>query len=51
VLHEYVHYGTHQNNINEGIYDFGLGFERDAFKVTVESDNAGKIVVNFLPYF
>lgn len=51
ILHEYVHLGTTQNNISEGVYDFGLGFERDAFNVIVDDDNAGEVVVKFSPYF
>jgi hypothetical protein len=35
------------NNISEGKYDFGLGFERDAFNVIVNDDNAGTVVINF----
>jgi len=47
MLHELVHYGTGQNKINEGVYDFGYGFERDAFTMIVEDDNAGNLVVLF----
>lgn len=51
ILHEFVHYGTTHNNISEGVYDFGFGFERDAFNVIVNEKNAGKIVIEFLKYF
>lgn len=51
ILHEYVHLGTTQNNISEGIYDFGYGFERDAFNVIVDDDNAGTVVIKFSQYF
>jgi hypothetical protein len=51
ILHEFVHYGTGLNNISEGQYDFGLGFERDAFNVIVDDDNAGDVVVKFSKYF
>lgn len=51
ILHEYVHYGTTINNIDEGKYDFGLGFERDASNVYVNELNAGEIVISFDPYF
>lgn len=51
ILHEYVHLGTTQNNISEGVYDFGSGFERDAFNVIVDDDNAGTVVVKFSQYF
>lgn len=51
ILHEYVHLGTTQNNISEGVYDFGYGFERDAFNVIVDDDNAGTVVIKFSKYF
>ena len=51
ILHEYIHLGTAQNNISEGVYDFGLGFERDAFNVIVDDDNAGTVVIKFSKYF
>jgi hypothetical protein len=51
ILHEYVHLGTTQNNISEGVYDFGYGFERDAFNVIVDDDNAGSVVIKFSKYF
>lgn len=51
ILHEFVHYGTTHNNISEGVYDFGFGFERDAFNVIVNEKNAGKIVIEFQKYF
>lgn len=51
ILHEFVHLGTNQNNISEGGYDFGLGFERDAFNVIVDETNSSKIVVRFSKYF
>jgi hypothetical protein len=51
VLHEFVHYGTAHNEISEGMYDFGLGFERDAFNVIVSKDNAGEVVMSFTKYF
>ena len=47
VLHELVHYGTNLNHISEGIYDFGYGFEKDAFNIIVDDDNAGNVVVAF----
>ena len=47
MLHELVHYGTGQNKINEGIWDFGYGFERDAFTMIVEDNNAGNLVLKF----
>jgi hypothetical protein len=51
ILHEYVHLGTSQNNISEGVYDFGNGFERDAFNVIADDDNAGTVVIKFSEYF
>jgi len=51
ILHEYVHLGTTQNNISEGVYDFGSGFERDAFNVIVDDDNAGTVVIKISQYF
>lgn len=51
ILHEFVHYGTSVNNKSEGIYDFGFGFERDAFNVIVDDDNAGTVVLKFSQFF
>jgi hypothetical protein len=51
ILHEYVHFATARNNISEGQYDFGNGFERDAFNVIVDDDNAGTVVIKFSKYF
>jgi len=51
ILHEYVHLGTAANNISEGVYDFGYGFEKDAFNVIVDDDNAGTVVIKFSKYF
>ena len=51
ILHEFVHYSTNKNNISEGAYDFGKGFERDAFNVLIEYDNAGNVVIKFSNYF
>jgi hypothetical protein len=51
ILHEYIHYGTSRNNISEGVYDFGFGFERDAFNMIVDDDNAGNVVIKFSNYF
>ena len=47
ILHEFVHYGTTTNHKSEGIYDFGFGFERDAFNVYVEENNAATIMIKF----
>ncbi len=49
LLHEYVHFGTTHNNISEGGYDFGYGFENDVFNVIVENSNALDVVINFQP--
>jgi hypothetical protein len=51
ILHEYIHLGTARNNISEGRYDFGYGFELDAFNVIVDDDNAGTVVIKFSKYF
>ena len=51
ILHEYIHYGTSRNNISEGKWDFGIGFEKDAFNVIVDDDNAGSVVIKFSNYF
>ncbi|TDE43297.1 hypothetical protein E0I26_11845 [Flavobacterium rhamnosiphilum] len=51
LLHEYVHLATQQNKISEGVYDFGKGFERDAFNVIIDYDNAGSVVIKFSKYF
>jgi hypothetical protein len=52
ILHEFVHFGTDSNKItSDGLYEFGSGFERDAFNVIINKDNAGKIVISFTKYF
>lgn len=51
ILHEYVHYGNFSISRSEGIYDFGTGFERDAFNVIVEPFNAAEVVISFTKYF
>jgi hypothetical protein len=51
ILHEYVHFGTNHNNISEGKYEFGTGFEIDAFNVIVEDINATEVVIKFSEYF
>lgn len=50
-LHEYVHYGTNANGVEEGKYDFGTGFEQTSFGVTIDGDNAGAKVIQFKEYF
>jgi hypothetical protein len=47
LLHELVHYGTGRNNISEGEYDFGWGFERSAFHVIVTDLNANEVSLKF----
>ena len=47
ILHEFVHYGTGRNNISEGQYDFGWGFERSAFHVIVNDLNANEVSLRF----
>lgn len=51
ILHEFVHYGTTHNGISEGVYDFGFGFEWDAFNVFVNEKTAGKVYIEFKKYF
>lgn len=51
ILHEYIHFGTTHNNISEGKYEFGSGFELDAFNVIVEDTNANEIVIKFSEHF
>lgn len=51
ILHEYIHYSTNSNNVSEGVYDFGYGFERDAFNVIVDESNAAQVVIKFSKYF
>ncbi len=51
ILHEYIHLGTNHNNISEGKFEFGSGFEIDAFNVIVEDTNATEVVVKFSQYF
>jgi len=51
ILHEFVHFGTASNNKSEGVYEFGIGFEKDAFHVVVNETNANKVVINFSKYF
>jgi hypothetical protein len=47
ILHEFVHYGTGQHHISEGAYDFGWGFERTAFDVIVNQNNANEVSIRF----
>lgn len=51
VLHEYVHLGAHANGMSEGAYDFGENFEREAFNLVVNTDNVGKVFIDFREYF
>lgn len=51
VLHEFVHFGTHVNGISEGAYEFGAGFEKEAFNVILTTDNAGRVRLNFANYY
>ena len=36
ILHETVHYGNYTNHFNEGIYEWGNGFEIAAFGSLIE---------------
>jgi uncharacterized membrane protein YgcG len=47
ILHEFVHFGTGQHNVDEGKFDFGWGFERTAFKVIVDAKNANEVSIQF----
>lgn len=51
VLHEYVHLGAHANGMSEGAFDFGENFEREVFNVKVNTDNMGKVSIDFREYF
>ncbi|MBK7345742.1 MAG: hypothetical protein IPI98_02180 [Chitinophagaceae bacterium] len=51
ILHEYIHLGTTHNNKSEGVYDFGYGFEMDAFNVIVDDQNADNVVIKYSKYF
>jgi len=51
ILHEYMHLGTTHNNKSEGVYDFGYGFEMDAFNVIVDDQNADNVVIKYSKYF
>lgn len=51
VLHEFVHFGNYINGNSEGAYEFGTGFEIEAFNVIVSTDNAGKLSINFMKYY
>ncbi|MBP7718883.1 MAG: hypothetical protein KA121_11945 [Ferruginibacter sp.] len=51
ILHEYIHLGTTHNNKSEGVYDFGYGFEMDAFNVIVDDQNAENVVIKYSKYF
>mgnify|MGYP006356696685 FL=1 len=51
ILHEYIHLGTTHNNKSEGVYDFGYGFEMDAFNVIVDDQNANNVVIKYSKYF
>ncbi len=51
ILHEYIHLGTNHNNISEGKFDFGLGFELESFNIIVEDNNANEIVIKYSQYY
>ncbi|MBC7935951.1 MAG: hypothetical protein H7Y86_11430 [Rhizobacter sp.] len=50
-MHEYIHYGTVHNNISEGSYEFGWGFEKDVFNIIGEDVNAIQTAIIFAQYF
>ncbi|MFH7010857.1 DUF6443 domain-containing protein [Flavobacterium sp. FlaQc-52] len=48
ILHEFVHYGRIKNNLSEGIYEYGDGFEESIFnKETIDKDNAYKLLEKY----
>lgn len=47
ILHEFVHFGVAMNNVNVGAVEFGNAFERTAFKMLVEDNNAGNLSIIF----
>ncbi|WP_128546474.1 hypothetical protein [Larkinella soli] len=48
LLHEFVHYGTYTNNINEYLIEFGEQFEKQAFRVVIGKGNAGQYYYDFM---
>ena len=42
ILHEFVHYGRIKNGLDRA-YEYGWGFERDAFGESVEKGNANDL--------
>ncbi|MBF7093086.1 hypothetical protein IUY40_16255 [Flavobacterium sp. ALJ2] len=42
ILHEFVHYGRIKNNLDSA-YEYGWGFEREAFGEVVEKENANTL--------
>jgi Metallopeptidase toxin 3 len=51
ILHEFVHYGRHHNKLSEGGYEWGWGFEQEAFNVIISDENASKYYLNISKYF
>jgi|GEM_PF-3541526 len=43
ILHEFVHYGRMKNKLSEYGYDYGFGFQREAFGAIVEKGNANNL--------
>lgn len=42
ILHEFVHYGRSKNKLDR-VYEYGWGFEREAFGEIVDKDNANSL--------
>lgn len=49
ILHESVHLSRNENNLSDK-YEFGIGFERDAFEVVTDELNAYEVSIKFNPF-
>lgn len=48
ILHEFVHYGRIKNNLSEGMYEYGDGFEQQIFnKNSIDAKNAYKLLEKY----
>lgn len=47
ILHELVHYFRYHKKLKNDVWEYGLGFERDAIGFTIELDNIGSKYLEF----
>ena len=47
ILHETVHYGAADANVDETVYEFGDEFEKEVLGTKINVDNAGRLYIEF----